>query len=136
VPPATETGTRVRIRGQGETARAGSPPGDLLVTFQVQPDRFFRREGLDIVCDVPLNLAQAALGTRLRVRTLDGKKVVLRIPGGTQPGRKFRIKGQGVEKNGVRGDQLVQVNVAVPEQLTPEQQDLLKRFAESAGLAY
>jgi len=102
VPPATETGTRVRIRGQGETARPGGPAGDLLVTFQVQPDRFFHREGLDIVCEVPLNLAQAALGTRLRVRTLDGKKVVLRIPGGTQPGRKFRIKGQGVEKNGPR----------------------------------
>jgi molecular chaperone DnaJ len=136
VPPATESGTRVRVRGQGQTPRAGAPPGDLLVTFQVQPDRFFHREGLDILCEVPLNLAQAALGTRLRVRTLDGKKVMLRIPGGTQPGRKFRIKGQGVEKNGVRGDQLVQVQVTVPEQLTPEQQDMLKRFAESAGLSY
>jgi len=136
VPPATETGTRVRIRGQGQTTRAGAPPGDLVVTFQVQPDRFFHREGLDIVCEVPLNLAQAALGTRLRVRTLDGKKVMLRIPAGTQPGRKFRIKGQGVEKNGVRGDQLVQVNLTVPEQLTAEQQEMLKRFAESAGMAY
>ena len=136
VPPATETGTRVRIRGQGETSRPGAPPGDLVVTFQVQPDRFFRREGLDILCDVPLNLAQAALGTRIRVRTLDGKRVMLRIPGGTQPGRKFRIKGQGVEKNGVRGDQLVQVQVTVPEQLTPEQQEILRRFAEAAGLAY
>jgi len=136
VPPVTETGTRVRIRGQGEPGRAGGRPGDLLVTFQVQPDRFFHRDGLDIACEVPLNLAQAVLGTRLRVRTLDGKKVMLRIPAGTQTGRKFRIKGQGVEKNGVRGDQLVQVQVTVPEQLTPEQQDLLKRFAESAGLAY
>ena len=136
VPPGTETGTRVRMRGQGQPARAGAPAGDLLVTFQVQPDRFFHREGLDIVCEVPLNLAQATLGTRLRVRTLDGKKVMLRIPGGTQPGRKFRIKGQGVEKNGVKGDQLVQVQVTVPEQLTPEQQELLKQFAESAGLPY
>ena len=136
VPPGTETGTRVRMRGQGQSAKAGAPAGDLLVTFQVQPDRFFHREGLDIVCEVPLNLAQATLGTRLRVRTLDGKKVMLRIPGGTQPGRKFRIKGQGVEKNGVKGDQLVQVQVTVPGQLTPEQQDLLKRFAESAGLPF
>ena len=124
------------MRGQGESATAGSPAGDLIVTFQVQPDRFFHREGLDIVCEVPLNLAQATLGTRLRVRTLDGKKVMLRIPAGTQPGRKFRIKGQGVEKNGVRGDQLVQVQVTVPDQLTPEQQEMLKTFAESAGLAY
>jgi molecular chaperone DnaJ len=136
VPPATESGTRVRIRGQGQPSRPGGPPGDLFVTFQVQPDRFFHRDGLDIVCEVPLNLAQAALGTRLRVRTLDGKKVMLRIPAGTQPGRKFRIKGQGIEKGGVRGDQLVQVHVTVPEQLTEEQQELLKRFAESRGLAY
>ena len=136
VPPATETGTKVRLRGQGEPAKSEGPAGDLIVTFQVQPDRFFRREGLDIVCEVPLNLAQAALGTRLRVRTLDGKKVMLRIPSGTQPGRKFRIKGQGVEKNGARGDQLVQVQVSVPEHLTSEQEDLLKQFAESAKLAY
>jgi molecular chaperone DnaJ len=136
VPPGTETGTRVRMRGQGQAPSAGAPAGDLLVTFQVQPDRFFRREGLDIVCEVPLNLAQATLGTRLRVRTVDGKKVMLRIPGGTQPGRRFRIKGQGVEKNGVKGDQLVQVQVTVPDKLTSEQQDLLKQFAQSAGLPF
>ncbi|MGH7514548.1 MAG: molecular chaperone DnaJ [Gemmatimonadales bacterium] len=136
VPPGTETGTRIRMRGQGQASGAGAPAGDLLVTFQVQPDRFFHREGLDIVCEVPLNLAQATLGTRLRVRTVDGKKVMLRIPGGTQPGRRFRIKGQGVEKNGVKGDQLVQVQVTVPEKLTSEQQDLLKQFAESAGLPF
>jgi molecular chaperone DnaJ len=124
------------MRGQGEHGGSGTQPGDLIITFQVQPDRFFHREGLDIVCEVPLNIAQAALGTRLRVRTLDGKKVMLRIPAGTQPGRKFRIKGQGVEKNGVRGDQLVQVQVTVPEQLTPEQEGLLKQFAASAGLAH
>jgi molecular chaperone DnaJ len=126
----------VLLRGQGETTSSGGSPGDLLVTFQVQPDRFFRREGLDIVCEVPINMVQAALGTRLRVRTLDGKKVMLRIPPGTQPGRKFRIKGQGIEKNGRRGDQLVAVQVSFPNELTPEQQELLKKFADSAGLPY
>jgi molecular chaperone DnaJ len=136
VPPATETGDRVLLRGQGQGNGQGTPAGDLVITFQVQPDRFFRREGLDIVADVPINLAQAALGTRLRVRTLDGKKVLLRIPPGTQPGRRFRIKGQGLEKNGRRGDQLVGVQVTVPDQLTPEQQELMKKFAESAGLKY
>jgi molecular chaperone DnaJ len=85
---------------------------------------------------VPINMAQAALGTRLRVRTLDGKKVMLRIPPGTQPGRRFRIKGQGIEKNGRRGDQLVGVQVTFPNELTPEQQELLKKFADSAGLPY
>jgi molecular chaperone DnaJ len=136
VPPATESGSRIRLRGQGERSRPGGTPGDLIITFQVQPDRFFRREGLDIVCEVPLNVAQATLGTRLRVRTLDGKKVMLRIPPGTQPGRKFRIKGQGLEKNGSRGDQLVAVQVTVPGELTPEQQDLMKKFAESAKMGY
>jgi molecular chaperone DnaJ len=136
VPPATETGDRLMLRGQGQGNGQGTPAGDLVITFQVQPDRFFRREGLDIVADVPINLAQATLGTRLRVRTLDGKKVLLRIPPGTQPGRRFRIKGQGLEKNGRRGDQLVGVQVTVPDELTPEQQELLKQFADSAGLKY
>jgi molecular chaperone DnaJ len=136
VPPATETGDRVMLRGQGQGSAAGQPAGDLVITFQVQPDRFFRREGLDIIADVPINLAQAALGTRLRVRTLDGKKVLLRIPPGTQSGRRFRIKGQGIEKNGRRGDQLVGVQVTIPDELTQEQQELMKKFADSAGLKY
>jgi molecular chaperone DnaJ len=136
VPAGTETGTKIRLKGQGEPGRGGAPAGDLLVTFQVQPDRFFRREGLDVICDVSLNLAQAAFGTRLRVKTLDGKKVVLRIPPGTQPGRKFRIKGEGIAKGERRGDQLVTVQVTVPEKLSPEQEELLKKFAEAAGMPH
>lgn len=136
VPPATETGNKVRLKGQGEPGRAGAPPGDLIITFQVQDDRFFHREGLNILCEVPINLAQAALGTRLRVRTLDGQKVVLKIPAGTQPGRKFRIKGLGIQKGGQKGDQLVQIQVTMPEQLTPEAEEKLKDFADVAGLKY
>jgi molecular chaperone DnaJ len=136
VPPATESGTKVRLRGQGQPAHPGESPGDIVVTFQVQPDRFFHRDGLDVLCEVPINLAQAVLGTRLRVRTLDGKKVVLKIPAGTQPGRKFRIKGLGIEKGGRKGDQLVQVDVQIPEKLTPEQEELVKKFADTGGLAY
>jgi molecular chaperone DnaJ len=136
VPPGTETGTKVRLRGQGQTGGPGEPAGDLLVSFQVEPDRFFRREGLDVIGEVPLNLAQAVFGTRLRVRTLDGKKVVLRVPPGTQPGRKFRIKGLGIPKGDRRGDQLVQVQVKIPEELTPEQEALLKQYVESAGMGY
>ena len=137
VPPGVEEGTRMRLRGQGGPGQQpGEPAGDLIVTFQVQPDRFFRRDGLDLVSEVPINLAQAVLGTRIRVRTIDGKKVVLRIPPGTQPGRRFRIKGQGVERNGRRGDQLVQVDVTVPENLSAEQQEMMKKFAEAAGLPH
>jgi len=136
VPPGTESGTKVRLTGQGLPGRASQPAGDLIVTFQVQPDRFFRREGLDIICEVPINLAQAVLGTRLRVRTLDGKKVMLKIPPGTQPGRRFRVKGMGIEKNGRRGDQLVEIRVTVPDHLSAEQQELMKRFAEMGKMAY
>jgi molecular chaperone DnaJ len=136
VPPATESGSKVRLRGQGQPGRPGAPSGDLVITFQVQADRFFHRDGLDLICEVPVNLAQAVLGTRIRVRTLDGKKVMLRIPAGTQPGRKFRIKGQGLEKGGRKGDQLVEIQVTLPDKLTPDQEALLKQFAESAGLKY
>jgi molecular chaperone DnaJ len=136
VPAGTESGSRVRLRGQGQASKPGGPPGDLLVTFQVLPDRFFHRDGLDILCEVPINVAQAILGTRLRVRTLDGKKVMLKIPPGTQPGRKFRIKGQGIERNGRRGDQLVGIQVTIPTDLTPDQQESFKKSADAAGLRY
>ena len=136
VPAGADNGTKVRLKGQGGAGRPGTPAGDLIVTFQVQPDRFFRRDGLDLICEVPINVAQAALGSKIRVRTVDGKKVVLRIPPGTQTGRKFRIKGMGIEKNGRRGDQLVAVQVKVPEALTGEQEELLRQFAAAAELPY
>lgn len=136
VPPLTESGARVRLKGQGQPAKAGGPAGDLDVVFSVEPDRFFHRDGLDLACEVPINLAQALLGTRLRVRTLDGKKIVLKVPPGTQPGRKFRIKGQGLEKGGRTGDQIVAVRVELPERLTPEQEALARQLAEAAGLKY
>src|SRR5713101_7492674 len=131
VDPGTEDGMRVRLTGQGTKGR-----GDVVVVFRVEPDRFFRREGLDIICVVPINLAQALLGSRIKVKTLDGRKVVLKIPPGTQHGQKFRIAGQGIEKNGRRGDQLVEVRVEIPEHLTPEQEAALKTFAEKTGLRY
>ncbi|MBI3981981.1 MAG: J domain-containing protein [Gemmatimonadetes bacterium] len=136
VPAGTEDGQKVRLRGQGQRHPGGGQPGDLIITFSVEPDRFFRREGVDVHCTVPINLAQAVFGTKLKVRTLDGRRMVLKIPAGTGPGRKFRIRGQGVEKNGARGDQLVEVTVSVPEELTPEQARLFREFAEKAGLKY
>jgi len=129
VPAGTESGLKIRIKGQGSAGRNGTPPGDLLVTFQVQPDRFFRREGLDVVCDVTINLAQAVIGTRLRVRTLDGKKVVLKMPPGTQPGRKFRIRGEGIAKGERRGDQYVEVQVRVPRLADERSKEILRELA-------
>lgn len=136
IPPGSDAGTRIRIKGQGEPGRAGNPPGDLLVSLQVQPDRFFMREGLDLLCEVPVNLAQALLGTQVRVRTVDGKKILLKLPPGTQPGRKLRIKGMGVPKGGQRGDQIVTVRVDLPEHLTPEQEAMMRQFADAAGLKH
>jgi molecular chaperone DnaJ len=136
VPPGTEDDTKLRVRGQGEGGRKGKAPGDLMVTFRVRPDRFFRREGLDLVCTIPINVIQAILGTKIRVRTLDGRRVMLKVPPGTQHGQRFRIPGVGVEKNGRTGDQLVEVDVRVPEKLTAEQEALLKQFAEKSGIRY
>jgi molecular chaperone DnaJ len=136
VPPGTDSGQKVRLKGQGQRSPDGGPPGDLMVTFQVKPDRFFRREGLDLHCTVPVNVAQAALGAKLKVRTIEGRKVVLKIPAGTQPGRKFRIKGQGIEKNKRRGDQFVEITVTVPSKLNTKQEAKLKDFADEAGLSY
>lgn len=131
VEPGTEDGTRVRLKGQGAKGK-----GDLIVTFQVDADPFFRRDGLDVICVVPINVAQALLGTRIKVKTLDGKRVVLRIPAGTQPGQKFRIAGQGIAKGGRQGDQFVEVRLDLPEHLSEEQAAAAKVFAEKAGLKY
>jgi len=136
VPAGVDTGSKLRISGQGERGHGGGPPGDLLVTFKVRPHHFFRRDGLDVIVTVPINIAQATLGSKIRVRTIDDKKVALKIPPGTQPGTRFRIPGQGIEKAGRRGDQYVQVKVEIPESLTPEQEQLMKSFAELAGMRY
>jgi molecular chaperone DnaJ len=136
VPAGVDTGSKLRLSGQGERGAPGAPGGDLLVTFRVRPDRFFRREGLDLHCTVPINIAQAVLGSRIRVRTVDGRKVALRVPPGTQSGTRFRIAGQGVQKGDRRGDMYVQVRVVVPESLDAEQERLLREFARAAELRH
>ena len=136
VPVGVESGAKVRLSGQGERGHAGGPPGDLIITFKVKSDRFFRREGLDVHVTVPINIAQATLGSRIRVRTVRGKKVTLRIPPSTQSGTRFRIRGQGIQKNGRSGDMYVEVKIEVPTKLSDEQQKAMESFAETAGLAY
>jgi len=136
VPAGVDNSSKLRLAGQGEKGAAGGQPGDLVLSFRVQPDRFFTRDGLDLSCTVHVNLAQAVLGSRMKVRTLDGKGVVLKIPPGTQGGRTFRIKGYGIEKGGRRGDQYVKVEVDVPAELTDEQRQEFERFADIAGLRH
>ena len=136
VPAGTDSGTRIRLKGQGGRGQHNGPPGDLVITFQVQPDRFFKREGLDVIAPVPINIAQATLGSRISVRTLDGKRVAIKIPPGTANGKRFRVRGQGIEKDGAKGDLIVQVDVQVPEKLTEDQERAMKEFAEASGLKY
>lgn len=136
VPAGADTGTRVRLRGQGGKGANGGPPGDIIITFSVQDDRFFKREGLDLIAHVPINIAQATLGSRVSVKTLDGKKVAIRIPPGTPNGKRFRVRGQGIAREGAQGDLIVEADVTVPESLNPEQEKAMKEFAEAGGLKY
>lgn len=136
VPPGTDTGTKIRLKAQGGRGASGGAPGDLLITFQVQPDRFYRREGLDLVATVPLNIAQATLGTKIRLTTLDGRRVAIRIPPGTPSGKRFRVRGYGITKDDRRGDLIVETTITVPEKLTEEQERMMREFAEAGGLKY
>ena len=136
VPKGVDTGSKVRLSGQGERSRTGGAAGDLIITFKVKPHRFFRREGLDIHVTVPINIVQATLGSKIKVRTISGKKVVLTIPPGTQSGTRFRVRGQGVEKGERVGDQYVEVDIQVPATLSDEEQELMERFGEASGLKH
>ena len=136
VPTGVQDDSRVRLTGQGERGQEGGAPGDLIITFKVKPHRFFRREGNDIRVTVPINVAQATLGSRIRVGTIWEKKVVLRIPAGTQPGTRFRIAGQGITRDGKTGDQYVEIKVEIPESLDDEQETRIREFAASAGMKW
>lgn len=126
----------MRLRGQGGKGADGGPAGDIVINFQVQPDRFFRRDGLDVLATVPLNIAQATLGSRISVRTIAGKKVAIRIPPGTASGKRFRVPGQGIEKEGRRGDMIVDVSISVPLALSEEQEKMMREFADAGGMKY
>jgi molecular chaperone DnaJ len=136
VPKGVDTGSKLKLSGHGERGGGGGPPGDLIITFKVKDHRFFKREGLDIHVTVPINIVQAALGSKIKVRTVGGARVVLRIPPGTQPGTRFRIRGQGVEKGERVGDQIVEVRVEIPETLDDEARDALEKFGASAALRH
>ena len=136
VPVGTETGTKIRLRGQGGHGSRSGPAGDLIINFVVLSDRFFSREGLDLVAKVPINIAQATLGSKVNVKTIDGKKVSIKIPAGTPSGKRFRVRAQGVSKGAERGDLIVEVEIVVPEKLTEEQERMMKEFAEAGGLKY
>ena len=133
IPAGIEDGEKIRLRGKGEPGVSGGAPGDLYLTIQIKPDRFFRRDGLDIHCTVPIKVVQAMLGTRIRVRTVHGKKVELAIPAGTQGGTRFRLKGQGINKGDKIGDQYVEITITVPEELTDEERAMVEELGERSS---
>jgi molecular chaperone DnaJ len=134
IPPGIDTGSRLKLRGEGGSGFSDGPAGDLYVVIQVDPHPLFDREGLDIICELPVSFAQAALGTEIDVPTLEGK-VKMKIPPGTQSGKVLRLKGKGVKdvQGYRRGDQLVRVALETPTHLAPRQKELLKEFAEAGG---
>jgi len=134
IPAGIDNGQAVSLRGQGHAGFNGGPPGDLLVSIKVRAHAFFERDGANVLCEVPISFAQAALGAEIEVPTLDGK-VKYTIPEGTQTGTVFRLKGKGIPHlNGFgRGDQFVTVVVQTPTNLTKEQKELLRQFEGLSG---
>lgn len=130
VPPGVEDGTRIRLSGEGEAGQRGGPPGDLYIFVSTQPHPFFRRDGADLFCRVPISMVQAALGGDVEVHTLGGGSTSIKIPEGTQTGKQFKLRGRGMPMLRSRdvGDLFIQVDVETPQNLTKRQRDLLAEF--------
>ncbi len=133
IPAGVESGNRLRISGEGEAGYRGGSAGDLYVFIDVSEDDIFERDGDDIYMEAPISFAMAAIGGEIEVPTLDGHKAKLEIPSGTQPGTTFKLRGKGIENlhSGEKGDQLVKVNVDVPQKLNREQKEMIKKLNES-----
>ncbi len=130
MPAGVDSGSRLRLTGEGESGAKGGPPGDLYVYVRVEPHEFFKREDIHVICQVPVSFVQAALGDQIDIPTLNGNKT-LDIPKGTQPGDIFRFKGEGIPslRGHGRGDQIIQVMVKTPTRLNKRQEKLLREFA-------
>jgi molecular chaperone DnaJ len=131
IPAGVDDGINVRVSGEGEAPARGGTPGNLFVALAVKPHEYFKRQGTDIIYELPVSFGEAALGAEVEVPTLDGKET-LKIPPGTQSGRVFRLKGKGVPvvHSTTRGDELVTVKLVTPQTLTARQKELLREFAE------
>ncbi|MCX6357828.1 MAG: molecular chaperone DnaJ [Candidatus Aureabacteria bacterium] len=136
IPPGVDSGSKIRISGQGEPGSSGGPPGDLILIVRLGSHRFFNRKGQNLYCEIPINIAQAVLGSKMRVRTLDGMAVI-KIPPGVQTGMSLRLKGGGVRsRGGQRGDMFCKLKVATPHNLGAHERKAFEEFAKTAGLKY
>jgi len=134
IPAGVDTGTKLRMSGEGQAGEKGAPSGDLYILINVKPHKIFERNGDDLYCEVPISFVQATLGDEIKVPTLEGK-VKFDIPEGAQPGTQFRLKNKGIAHlNGYgRGDQYIKIKVVIPKKLNREQKELLQKFAEVSG---
>lgn len=134
IPAGVDSGTQIRLSGEGQPGANGGPNGDLYIIIKVKKHKYFRRRDYDILMDLNVNIAQATLGAEVEVPTVDGP-AILRIPPGTQPGKVLRMRGKGVPKlrGSGRGDQLVVININIPNHVTDEQRELFEKLAKSLG---
>jgi molecular chaperone DnaJ len=131
VPAGVDAGSRLKMTGEGEPGAHGGPPGDLYIVLGVEPHKLFQREGEDLYVEFPVTFGQAVLGTEVEVPTIEGP-AKLKIPRGTQPGARFRLKGKGVVRLGgrTRGDQIVVVDISVPKHISQRQREIIEEFEE------
>lgn len=132
IPPGVNTGCSLRVVGEGESGIRGGPPGDLIIQVVVKEDDFFRRDGDDVICEVPISMVQASLGTQIEVPTLNGTHT-LTVPKGIQTGENLKIKKAGfpnLNNNHRSGDQIVRIVVRTPTNLSKRQEEILKEFQE------
>lgn len=134
VPPGVDIGSRLKLRGEGDIGSNGGPPGDLYVVINIAEHPIFKRDGMNIFCEIPISFTKAVFGGEIDVPTLDGS-YKLKIPANTRSGKLFHLKGKGMPRVGsqLRGDQIVSVYIDVPKKLTPRQRELLEEFAAIEG---
>jgi molecular chaperone DnaJ len=134
IPAGIDNGQTISLKSEGDAGLRGGPAGDLYVTIHIKPHEIFKREGYDVVCDIPISFTQAALGAEIDIPTLEGI-IKYNIPEGTQTGTVFRLKGKGIKRlrSESKGDQYIRVNVEVPKKLSSRQKEILREFAEISG---
>ncbi|MDE4141357.1 MULTISPECIES: molecular chaperone DnaJ [Rhodobacterales] len=132
IPAGVETGTRIRLAGEGEAGLRGGPPGDLYIFVEVSPHDLFERDGNNLYCRVPVSMATAALGGAIEVPTIDGGRGRVQIPEGSQSGRQMRLRGKGMPalRGGSPGDMFIELAVETPVNLTSRQKELLREFED------
>ncbi|MEO1277228.1 MAG: molecular chaperone DnaJ, partial [Pseudomonadota bacterium] len=136
VPPGVETGTRIRLAGEGEPGGAGGPPGDLYIFIDVAAHPIFERDGMNLYCRIPVPMVTAALGGEIEAPLLDGGRTRVKVPAGVQSGKQLRLRGKGMpalQRQGTMGDMYIEMSIETPVNLTAKQKELLREFEAASA---